>query len=75
MGSRYSAIVRCWRAQNNAALNFMDNLDIHGMTDAQLRRILLTCDGKGVDVKTSALDELLTRRDRSDLAQVKISDL
>lgn len=53
----------------------MDNLDIHGMTDAQLRRILLTCDGKGVDVKTSALDELLTRRDRSDLAQVKISDL
>lgn len=53
----------------------MDNSDIHGMTDAQLRRILLTCDGKGVDVKTLALDELLTRRDHADLAQAKILDL
>lgn len=37
-------------------------MDTKTATDAELRAVLLTCDGKGKAVKEAALTELLNRR-------------
>jgi len=39
------------------------SIPLSELTDAELREILLTCDGRGKDVKAQALDALLAKRD------------